>query len=185
MKANNPIDKVRRLQRKLFAAAKCNRQRRFHALYDRIYRPDILWRAWEEVRANGGAAGIDGVTIADVEAVDVGELLEEDRLAFHHRLRGERADVAEAEDGGAVGDDADEVAARGVARGELMVFGESGDWLGRIRVTAIPGGSPRSLKLPALDRVEVTVPGGAAPASQPDSFLFFTMTSLSTQITSR
>lgn len=48
---------------------------------------------------------------------------------------------------------------------ELMVFGESGDWLGRIRVTAIPDGSPRDLNLPALDRVEVTVPGGAAPAT--------------------
>ena len=53
----------------------------------------------------------------DVEAVDAGELLEQHRLAFHHRLRGERADRAEAQHRGAVGDDADQVAARGeVAR---------------------------------------------------------------------
>ena len=45
----------------------------------------------------------------DVEDVDAGELLEQDRLAFHHRLGGERADGAEAEHGGAVGDDGDEV----------------------------------------------------------------------------
>ena len=49
----------------------------------------------------------------DVEAVDTGEFLEQDRLAFHHRLRGQRADVAEAEHGGAVGDDGDEVLAGG------------------------------------------------------------------------
>ena len=53
----------------------------------------------------------------DVEDVDAGELLEQDALAFHHRLGGERADVAEAEHGRAVGDDGDQVAARGVAEG--------------------------------------------------------------------
>ncbi len=60
-------DQTRELQRKLYLAAKRNRNRRFHALYDRIFRPDILWRAWEEVRRNGGSAGVDGVTIEDVE----------------------------------------------------------------------------------------------------------------------
>lgn len=64
----NPIeDKSRELQRKLYLAAKRSRKRRFHALYDRIYRPDILWRAWREVKANGGAEGIDGITFADIE----------------------------------------------------------------------------------------------------------------------
>ena len=61
----------------------------------------------------------------EVEDVDVGELLEEAGLAFHHRLAGERADVAEAEHGGAVGDDGDEVAARGVLAGELGVRARS------------------------------------------------------------
>jgi RNA-directed DNA polymerase len=57
----------RELQRKLYLAAKSSRSRRFHALYDRIFRPDILWRAWMEVRRNGGSAGVDGVTLEDIE----------------------------------------------------------------------------------------------------------------------
>lgn len=77
MKANNPKDKVRSLQRKLFAAAKCNRKRRFHALYDRIWRGDVLLEAWKRVRANRGAAGIDGESIAAIEAAGVDSFLEE------------------------------------------------------------------------------------------------------------
>jgi RNA-directed DNA polymerase len=61
-------DKVRRLQNRLWAAAKQSTGRRFHALYDRIYRDDILWEAWRRVRANRGAAGVDALTIAAVEA---------------------------------------------------------------------------------------------------------------------
>ena len=72
-----PKDKSRELQRKLYLAAKRSRNRRFHALYDRMYRPDILWRAWEEVRQNGGGAGVDGVTIEDVERQGVEEFLEQ------------------------------------------------------------------------------------------------------------
>jgi len=58
---------VRRLQNRLWAAAKQSEGRRFHALYDRIYRDDILWEAWGRVRANRGAAGVDHLTIAAVE----------------------------------------------------------------------------------------------------------------------
>src|SRR5262249_15492674 len=46
----------------------------------------------------------------EIDRVDVGKTLEENRLAFHHRLRSERAAIAETEDGGAVGDDVDEIA---------------------------------------------------------------------------
>ena len=57
----------------------------------------------------------------DVEHVDAGELLEQAALAFHHRLAGERADVAQAQHRGAVGDHADQVAARGVLGGQRRV----------------------------------------------------------------
>ena len=81
-KANHPIDKVRALQRALYVAAKQNRQRRFHALYDRITRPDVLRRAWEQVRRNKGAAGIDGETIAAIEAEGVERMLAEVRASL-------------------------------------------------------------------------------------------------------
>jgi group II intron reverse transcriptase/maturase len=42
-----------------------------------MYRPDVLWRAWEEVRQNGGSAGVDGVTIEDIERQGVEEFLEQ------------------------------------------------------------------------------------------------------------
>ena len=64
---NNPIDKVRKLQRGLFLAAKRQKERRFHALYDRIWRGDVLQEAWKRVRGNKGAAGIDGETLAMIE----------------------------------------------------------------------------------------------------------------------
>jgi RNA-directed DNA polymerase len=72
-----PIDKVRRLQRKLWAAAKQSEGRRFHALYDRIYRDDVLVEAWRRVRANRGAAGVDRVTLEAVEAYGVERMLGE------------------------------------------------------------------------------------------------------------
>jgi group II intron reverse transcriptase/maturase len=65
---NNPKDKVRELQRKLWISAKSSRTRRFHALYDRIYRMDILAEAWRRVRQNRGAAGVDQTTIEDIES---------------------------------------------------------------------------------------------------------------------
>ncbi|MDC3378942.1 group II intron reverse transcriptase/maturase [Planctomycetota bacterium] len=56
-------------------AAKAAPRRRFHALYDRIYRGDVLWEAWELVRRNKGAAGVDGVRLEDVERRGVSEFL--------------------------------------------------------------------------------------------------------------
>src|SRR5213076_333404 len=75
---NNPVvEKVRQLQRKLYVCAKQSRTRRFHALYDRIYRGDVLWEAWRRVRSNGGAAGVDGETIQAIEQRGPGEFLAE------------------------------------------------------------------------------------------------------------
>ncbi len=72
-----PPDNVRKLQNRLWAAAKQSPGRRFHALYDRIYRPDVLWEAWRRVRANRGAAGVDRLTLEAVEDYGVGRLLDE------------------------------------------------------------------------------------------------------------
>ena len=69
------IEKSRQLQRNLYLTAKKDKQRRFHALYDRIFRLDILWRAWKEVRENMGSAGIDNITFEMVEEYGVEEYL--------------------------------------------------------------------------------------------------------------
>jgi group II intron reverse transcriptase/maturase len=68
---------VRQLQRRLYVAAKRQPGRRFHALYDRIYRRDVLREAWKRVRRNKGAAGIDAQTLVDVEQYGVERFLEE------------------------------------------------------------------------------------------------------------
>ena len=72
-----PIDNVRRLQRKLWAAAKQSEERRFHALFDRVHRADVLWEAWKRVRANRGAAGVDRLTLEQVEGYGVQRMLDE------------------------------------------------------------------------------------------------------------
>ena len=52
-----PVSPVRELQRKLWTAAKQSEGRRFHAVFDQICRRDVLWMAWDRVRANRGAPG--------------------------------------------------------------------------------------------------------------------------------
>jgi RNA-directed DNA polymerase len=65
------------LQHALYRAAKADPGRRFHALYDKVRRRDVLWRAWAAVRSNNGAPGIDKVTLAAVEEYGVARLLDE------------------------------------------------------------------------------------------------------------
>jgi RNA-directed DNA polymerase len=72
-----PRDKVRQLQRQLWAAAKQAPDRRFHALYGHVWRSDVLREAWKRVKRNRGAAGIDGQSIRDVEQYGVEPFLEE------------------------------------------------------------------------------------------------------------
>lgn len=67
--------KARELQRGLYVAAKRQPGRRFHALYDRIWRGDVLLEAWERVKSNKGAAGIDGQTLSMIEQQGVGAFL--------------------------------------------------------------------------------------------------------------
>jgi RNA-directed DNA polymerase len=72
-----PRDHVRELRRRLWAAAKRSPERRFHALYDRLWRSDVLREAWKRVKQNRGAAGLDGQTIAEVEQYGAERFLEE------------------------------------------------------------------------------------------------------------
>jgi group II intron reverse transcriptase/maturase len=72
-----PRDKVRQLQLRLWAAAKRSPGRRFHALYDHLWRGDVLREAWRRVRKNKGAAGVDKQTLAEIEQYGVGRFLQE------------------------------------------------------------------------------------------------------------
>jgi RNA-directed DNA polymerase len=93
----DPVN-VRELQRKLWAAAKQSPERRFHALYDRVHRGDVLWEAWCRVRANRGAAGVDRVTLAYVQDVYgvhrlLGELQRDLREGTYRPAPARRVDI--------------------------------------------------------------------------------------------
>ncbi|MDQ0168156.1 group II intron reverse transcriptase/maturase, partial [Bacillus horti] len=64
--ANYTNVKARELWTTLYLCAKENPTRRFHALYDKVYRPDILAEAWRRVKANKGSGGIDRQTIEEI-----------------------------------------------------------------------------------------------------------------------
>ena len=74
-KAINTHEKVRNLQNRLYLTAKADRKRKFYALYDKIYRKDILEDAWRRVKRNKGAGGVDKVSIDDVKAYGEDRLL--------------------------------------------------------------------------------------------------------------
>jgi len=65
-KAIDTLNKTRELRERLYLAAKTSKTRRFHALYDKIYRQDFLMDAWSQVKRNKGSAGIDDETIEDI-----------------------------------------------------------------------------------------------------------------------
>jgi RNA-directed DNA polymerase len=71
------LDACRALQHVLYRCAKQQPTRRFHALFDKVARSDILERAWDDVRANRGASGVDGITIKHVEAAGVAAFLQQ------------------------------------------------------------------------------------------------------------
>jgi RNA-directed DNA polymerase len=99
----NPVN-VRQLQRRLWAAAKQSPERRFHALYDRVHRGDVLWEAWERVRENRGAAGVDRVTLAYVQEVYgvarlLGELQADLRAGVYRPAPARRVDIPKPQGG--------------------------------------------------------------------------------------
>jgi RNA-directed DNA polymerase len=85
-----PPEKVWKLQRTLHAKAKESPDYRFYALYDKVYREDILLYAYRSCKANGGAAGVDGQTFEDIESYGRDQWLGE--LAEAVRSKSYRAD---------------------------------------------------------------------------------------------
>lgn len=77
--------KIRTLQQKLYLLAKERPDQRFHSLYDKIYREDILEHAFRLCRANGGAPGVDGMTFAEIEAAGRSEWLAGLRKELHDK----------------------------------------------------------------------------------------------------
>ena len=78
-------DKVRELQIKLYRKAKNEPEFRFYQLYDKVYREDVLLRAWEKSRAKNGAPGVDGERFADIEAKGLTEWLNGLRKELHDK----------------------------------------------------------------------------------------------------
>ncbi|MBI5864992.1 MAG: group II intron reverse transcriptase/maturase [Planctomycetes bacterium] len=72
-----PPDSVQKLQKTLHDKAKGSPDCRFHSLYDKVYRRDVLAHAYEVCRNNGGAAGVDGRTFEDIEAYGVERWLDD------------------------------------------------------------------------------------------------------------
>ena len=68
---------VQKLQKALHAKAKGAPKFRFYALYDKVYRKDVLWTAWRRCLANGGAPGVDGQTFEDIEKYGATKWLDE------------------------------------------------------------------------------------------------------------
>ena len=70
-------ERVWNLQQSLQAKAKAHPTQRFYSLYDKIYRRDVLAFAWQRCRTNGGSAGVDGQTFAQIESTGLGAWLDE------------------------------------------------------------------------------------------------------------
>jgi group II intron reverse transcriptase/maturase len=71
------LESVQKLQTALQAKAKGEPQFRFYSLYDKVYRADVLWQAWQRCRENAGAPGVDGQTFEDIREDGVLEWLDE------------------------------------------------------------------------------------------------------------
>jgi RNA-directed DNA polymerase len=164
---------VQRLQRTLWACAKRSPGRRFHALYDRIWRSDVLREAWGRVRENRGAAGVDRVTLAAVEEYGVERMLGELRCALREgRYRPapvRRVTIPKPDGGGrplgipTVRDRVCQQAARLVLE---PIF--EADF-----VEVSYGFRPRRRALDALERIRVAFPRGAVWVAEADIRDFF------------
>src|SRR5919198_2976050 len=96
--ARNKTPTVRQLQRTLYRKAKQDKAVKFYSLYDKVWREDVLWEAWQQVKANHGAPGGDGVTIEEIveqgqEAAMIGRLAEQLRAKTYRFQPVRRVDI--------------------------------------------------------------------------------------------
>ena len=96
--ARNETNKVRQLQRNLYRKAKQEKEAKFYSLYDKLYREDVLWEAWRQVKANQGAPGVDGESIeaivsAQREAQMIQDLQEKLHTKTYHFQPVRRVDI--------------------------------------------------------------------------------------------
>ena len=69
--------KAQELWKTLYLCAKESKTRRFHALYDKIYRPDVLWEAWQRVKRKKGSGGVDEQSLEDIQSYGEDKFLNE------------------------------------------------------------------------------------------------------------
>jgi RNA-directed DNA polymerase len=159
---------VQRLQRTLWACAKRSPERRFHALYDRIWRSDVLREAWRRVRKNRGAAGVDRQTLAEVEEYGVERMLGELQRALRagrYRPAPVRRVVIPKPDGGGRPLGIPTVCDRVVQQATRLVLEPifEADFLG-----VSHGFRPRRSATDAAERIRVAFPKGAAWVAEAD-----------------
>jgi RNA-directed DNA polymerase len=164
---------VRELQRTLWACAKRSPERRFHALYDRIWRSDVLSEAWRRVRKNRGAAGVDKQTLAEVEAYGVERMLGELQGALRqgrYRPAPVRRVAIPKPDGGSRPLGIPTVCDRVVQQATRLVLEPifEADFM-----EVSYGFRPRRRALDALERIRVAFPRGAVWVAEADIRDFF------------
>jgi RNA-directed DNA polymerase len=155
--------------RREWTAAKQSEGRRFHAVFDQICRHDVLWMAWDRVRANRGAAGVDRQTLEAVEDYGVSLMLDELaadlRAGTYHPMAVRRVEIPKP-DGRmrplGIPTVRDRVAQQAAKLILEPIF--EADFL-----DCSFGFRPKRSATSALEQIRVAFPGGSSSSSRPTS----------------